>query len=70
MLPRKITKHLPKARLFHVEIGGYLDKPYYAKFRCANFIRWQLWYVCVTHRWIWAEEVARRQYPHLFEATI
>lgn len=65
-IPRNIRKKLPKAEWLRVEIGGYYDKPYYARFRGANFVRWQLWWVCVIHRAPWIEHVARQRYPHLF----
>mgnify|MGYP000094275139 CR=1 FL=1 len=69
MIPRRIRKKLPKARLLSIEIGGYFDAPYFAKFRCANFVRWQVGWICVQHRWFWHEDVARRSYPHLFKSS-
>lgn len=36
-------------RILRVEWGGYYDRPYFAKFRGANFMRWQIWWVCVEH---------------------
>lgn len=66
-IPRYVRKRLPKARLLSIEWGGYYDKPYWARFRGANFMRWQLWCICVHHRMPWIEEVARINHPHLFK---
>jgi len=66
-ITKRIRKQLPKAKLFSIKLGGYYRKPYFAKFRGANFIRWQLWYVCVTHRAYWKKDVAINLYPHLFK---
>lgn len=65
-IPKQIRKKLPRARLFSFEFGGYYFEPYWAKFRGANFIRWQLGRVCITHRAPWLEAVARSNHPHLF----
>jgi hypothetical protein len=66
MIPRHIRKRLPKANLISIEFGGYHRNPYWAKFRGANFIRWQLWSVCIQHRAPWDEGLARMLHPHLF----
>lgn len=70
MIPRDVRKKLPKAKLISFEIGGYYRKPYFARFRCANFIRWQLWCVCITHRAPWVERAARQIHPHLFKPVL
>ena len=69
MIPRRVRKKLPKAKLISVEVGGYYRQPYWAKFRGANFIRWQLWKACVTHRAPWIERSARQIHPHLFQSN-
>jgi hypothetical protein len=66
MIPKDIRKKLPRAKLFSIKIGGYYKKPYYTKFRCANFMRWQIGYICITHRMPWLEDSARKLHPHLF----
>jgi len=60
-------KRLPKAKLFSVKWGGYNRKPYFAKFRGANFVRWQLWYICIVYRAPWQREIAEVLHPHLFK---
>ena len=69
MLPRHIKKQLPKAKLIAIEFGGYYRNPYFAKFRMANCIRWQLWWVCIQHRAPYLEHVARQIHPHLFKSN-
>lgn len=69
-IPRHVKKKLPKARTISIKIGGYYREPYWARFRCANFIRWQLGWVCIQHRAPWLEESARRIHPHLFREAV
>lgn len=69
MIPRSVRRKLPKAKLLKVEVGGFDQKPYLAKFRCANFMRVQLWWVCITFRMPWLERPARQIHPHLFSPT-
>ena len=66
MIPNSIRKKLPKAKLLSIEFGGYYRQPYFARFRLANAIRWQLWGICITHRAPWLEDSARKLHPHLF----
>ena len=66
-MPRHVRKKLPKAKVLSVEWGGFYSKPYWARFRGANFMRWQLGRVCVTHRMPYIEHVARSLHPHLFK---
>lgn len=68
-IPASVRAKLPKAKLFSIKLGGYYWKPYWAKFRGANFIRWQLGRVCVTHRAPWIERSARANHPHLFRSA-
>jgi hypothetical protein len=56
-------KVLPKARLLKVEVSR---RWYFARFRGANFTRWQVGCVCVTHRSPWLLDSARALHPHLF----
>jgi hypothetical protein len=65
-MDRKIRKKLPKSKMIAVRWGGWYSKPYFARFRMANCIRWQLWWVCVEHRAPWLEHSARSLHPHLF----
>jgi len=66
MLSRSVRQKLPKAKLLSIEIGGYHGSPYWARFRLANAVRWQLWWVCIEHRAPWLEHSARQLHPQLF----
>jgi hypothetical protein len=66
-IPKAALVKLPKAHFFRITWGGYYREPYFAKFRGANFIRWQLWWVRVQHRAPWLEHSARQLHPHLFD---
>lgn len=66
MLTRQVKKALPKSKLISIEWRGCCRKPYWARFRGANFVRWQLGRVCITHRAPWLERSARNLHPHLF----
>lgn len=59
------NRKLPKAKWFTI-IRSYYDKPYYARFRCANFVRWQIGKYCIVHRAPWLKESAIKLHPELF----
>ena len=64
---RKVLASLPKAKLFSIKIGGSYKKPYFAKFRGANFMRWQIGRIRVQHRMPWLLSSAMSLHPHLFK---
>lgn len=62
MIPNHIKKQLPKAKLLEIRITR---QSYFARFRGANFTRWQIGRICVQHRSPWLKRSAQTLYPHL-----
>ena len=65
-LPLSVISHpsLPKAKLITFKLS--FGKPYFAKFRCANFIRRQIGWLTIETRAPWLTHVALQQHGHLF----
>lgn len=60
---------LPKAALLTIQWRWDWRFCYFARFRLANSIRWQLGPITLTHRAPWLEGVARSIHPHLFTGS-
>lgn len=63
-MDKSIRKQLPKTRLITLQWSW--DWFYFAKFRGANSLRLQIWWLTITFRAPWLEHSARALYPHLF----
>lgn len=63
-MTREQRKRLPKAKLFQAEWST--RQWYFAKFRCANFMRVQIGRLCLSWRMSWLEHSAHTLHPELF----
>lgn len=63
-LTRAQRRRLPKAKLLQIEWST--GASYFARFRLANALRWQIGRLTITHRAPWLAHVARAHHPHLF----
>ncbi len=64
MMTRDQRRQLPKARWFRLSWSWRWF--YFTRFRCANFMRWQIGWLTVEHRMPYIEHVARQNYPEIF----
>lgn len=62
-MDRHIRKQLPRAAILRIR---WTRQCYFAKFRLANAIRWQIGHLCIQHRAPWLEYSARALHPQLF----
>lgn len=67
-LSKEARAKLPKAKLF--DIGLKRRYPFFGKFRLANAVRLDIWWLTVHYRAPWLERSARALHPHLFPSSI
>lgn len=67
-LSKEARARLPKSKVF--DIGWKRKHPFFGKFRLANAVRLDLWWLTIHYRAPWLERSARALHPHLFPTPI
>lgn len=66
-IPCRVKEKLPRSALASVRWS--FRHFYFAKFRLANAMQWQIGWMTITHRAPWLEASARALHPHLFDGA-